>query len=181
MKYILIQYLYSGIHRICIYIVFIAMFVTIPLFAQTETRIENIESRKDSKELPDILDPPKKTKPDPVPYERNENEFSLGEYYAYRFLAISVGSFPFSILLSSVLFDSYRTIDYSMQSKSFQSKYLPLFFGGAEKPVYTSDEVFSVVMIGIGVSVSIALTDLIISLVTNNAEVAIDELFENIQ
>ncbi len=180
MKHILIQCI-STKQKIVVCVLLSIVCIGMPLVAQEGTRNENVKPREDSKDLPNILDPPKKTKPEPVPYEQTEDEFSLGAYYTYRFFAITVGSFPFSILLSSVIFDTYRTIDFSIQNNSFQSKYLPLFFGGADKPVYTSDEVVSVLFIGLGVSISIALADLIISLITDNTDAAIDELFESVQ
>lgn len=131
---------------------------------------------QDRQSLPDLLDPPKKSSPEPVPY--SQDYFPQWAYYSYRFLAITIGSFPFSILFSTVAFDTYRTVDFSVQSSSFESKYLPLFFGGAEKPTYTSDEVLTVLYIGLGFSLSFAIIDLIISLATNSYKNSVQELFE---
>ncbi len=137
------------------------------------------ENSQLDKELPDLLDPEAKTDLNPEPYDIDG--ITEWQYYLYRFLAIGIGSFPFSLLASTIIYDTYKVIDQSIASNQFESKYLPLFFGGSEKPSYSSDDVLRVLLIGGGVSLFVASIDLIISLVQKSYQNSSGSLFYGIQ
>ncbi len=161
--------------RIAIVVFF---FVSISMLAPP-TLVAQSENSQLDKELPDLLDPEEKSTLSPAPYDISG--ITEWQYYLYRFLAIGVGSFPFSLLASTIIYDTYKVIDQSIANNQFESKYLPLFFGGSEKPSYTSDDVLRVLLIGGGVSLLVASIDLIISLVQNSYQNSNGSLFYGIQ
>ena len=65
----------------------------------------------------------------------------------------------------------------SQRTGQFESRYLPLFFGGADKPPYTSDEVGILMLTAFGISLTAGIIDLIIGIVTSTREQTINDLF----
>ncbi len=130
-----------------------------------------------SKNPEEYLLPPttKKEKADPQSY--TTGEFAPWAYFTVRFFAVTVGSFPFCILLGGIGFDLYKTGVESDKAGKFEPKYLPLFFGGAEKPKYTSDEVGTLLLTAVGISLGVGVIDLIIGLVKHFRKQEINELF----
>lgn len=157
-------------------------FTCLNAYAETSTTNDTSEKNadaKDSAKNPEeyLLPPAKKKKPTPEPYKIDQ--LAPWAYFVIRFTAVTVGSFPFSILLGGVGFDTYKTIVESRNAGKFQSKYLPLFFGGAEKPKYTSDEIGTLLFTAMGISLAIGVTDLIIGLVKHFRKQEINELFRS--
>ena len=157
------------------------------VFAQT-SKLEVPRSRAEGSESADAQEGSKnpeeyllpstegdKTTAMPEPY--GTDELAPWAYFTVRFAAVTVGSFPFSILIAGVGFDTYRTIVESNNAGAFEPKYLPLFFGGAEKPQYTSDEVGTLLWTALGVSLGVGTIDLIIGLVKYFRQQEINELF----
>lgn len=134
------------------------------------------EAKKPAEEF--LLPPKQDGTPTPEPYEIGP-PYTIGglqpwAYFTVRFLAVTVGVFPFSVLLTSVGFDIYRTAIHNGDPR--QDRYYPLV-AGANKEPYSSEDVATVLAAAAGISVAVGITDLIIALVKYSRKRAINELF----
>ncbi len=162
---------------VCKICVVLFCFTYLGIYAHADTSEKNsYENKKERLKNPEkyLLPPEEKKKHVPEPYKTTLAPWA---YFTVRFVAVTVGSFPFSILLGGIGFDTYKTIVESQNAGKFQSKYLPLFFGGAEKPQYTSEEVGTLLFTALGISFAVGITDLIIALVKHYKKQEINELF----
>ena len=91
----------------------------------------------------------------PVPYE--EEEFALWQRDLRRFEVILVGSFPFTMLYSSL---GYGLIRWGING--FSEGYAPTLSQTAETVPLTRQEQIGVVLAGVGISALVALIDFII-------------------
>lgn len=149
-------------------ILFFCILLILPTWAQTDTKIPSNA---------DTLAPPTTTKKKPVPQDYFQEDFPDWMYYVYRFTAVAVGSIPFSVLFATMGYDIYKSIDQSNSSGQFESKYLPLFFSGPEKPPYTDDEVQNILWSTLVLSLSVSVIDLIIVLVRQQKNRTVESLF----
>lgn len=158
-------------YYICIrYIVIIMMVVTTvfctPLYAQQSNN--NVDT---------LVPPPKKNRV-ANPEDYYQEDFADWLYYTYRFTAIAVGSIPFSLLFASMIYDTYKTIDTSIATSTFESTYLPLFFSGPNKPPYSDEEVQTLLWSTLAISLTISLVDLIVLLIKQRRVKNINLLFD---
>jgi hypothetical protein len=108
-----------------------------------------------------------------------------------RFEVIAVGAFPLAYMNSNLFYDlgrwGFRAIqfasnDYSLAaatdtadrgSANWHLKYAPLFFAPTGKPTNNQDENLGIVLASIGLSLGVAVIDLIIGLVEDAAKQAL--------
>ncbi len=158
-----------------IFVIYVSIFILLTPILYAKEHSSKKESNTYSLKAPEYLIS-KDVNKDPEPY--NVNEFEDWMYFAFRFLAVSVGSFPFSIILSTAIFDTYRTIVESKNAGYFKSQYLPLFFKGADAPPYTSDEVSIILLTSLGISLTVGMIDLIIAVVKNTKKKSLEDIFK---
>lgn len=95
---------------------------------------------------------------DHTPAEYEEDEFPVWLQDLRRAEIITVGSFPFTFFISQISFGFYR---YAVND--FAVEYSPGFFmGSGSANPYSNDEKTSIILISIGLSAAMALTDYII-------------------
>ncbi len=95
---------------------------------------------------------------------------------SYRFLAITVGSFPITILFTTMGYDTYRTIDYSVQENQFDPTYLPLGVGGTQPP-YTQEDTNRILAYSVYSSLGLATVDLMLSIIFRSRQRRAGRLF----
>ena len=91
-------------------IIFITFILTFSVLASTmQIHAQNNSPPKNKNPQDYLLDPKldDTQKRTPVPYD--PAEFETWSYLLYRFFAVTVGSFPFSMLVSTIVFDAYKT------------------------------------------------------------------------
>ncbi|MBR5645544.1 MAG: hypothetical protein IKX23_02760 [Treponema sp.] len=91
----------------------------------------------------------------PKPYDKNE--FSQPLKDLRRFEIITFGSLPFVTLDATLFYSSYKWI-----SSGFDSRYSLNPFSSNQ---YNKDEITGIIIISIGISIGIALTDYFINLI----------------
>ena len=155
-----------------------ATVITPSLSAQSTPNKDASKEKKNNAEklVPKPIKPGER-KANPEPY--NQAAFPDWAYYTYRYGAVAVGVIPFAILFSTMAFDTYKTIDESMITGSFQNQYLPLYFSGPDKPLYESDEVVNILYITLAVSLSVSTIDLAIQLIKKSRGNAISSILRN--
>lgn len=105
----------------------------------------------------------------PVPYE--EDEFPLWQRDLRRFEVVLIGSFPFTMLYSSL---GYGVIRWGING--FDQGYAPTLRPDADTVPLTTDEKLGVVLSGVGLSAAVAIIDLIIIHVKRNSANVEDSL-----
>lgn len=159
------------IYKKVLLLVMVVFMVSHPMLSSTVWAEVNSQSNAD------ILVPPIIPKT-ANPQDYSQEEFSPWMYYVYRFAAVSVGSVPFSLLFATVAHDIHKTYDKSVEAEYFDNIYLPLFFSGPEKPVYSDPEVQTLLWATLGISLSIGVIDLVILLIKQKQSLTIDSLFK---
>ena len=97
---------------------------------------------------------------EPVPYEADE--FADWLQPIRRFEIIAIGSFPLTYLLTLLTYDISRFVVESVRIGAFNSLYAPLFFAPPNKPAYTQEETVGLILAAVGLSLVVAIIDLII-------------------
>jgi hypothetical protein len=97
-----------------------------------------------------------------VPEPYTKDEFPEWANDLRRAEIVSIGSFPLSYLVTTLVFDIGRYVDKLSTDPENANYYAPLFFGNANKKIYTEEEKTGLILGSIGVSVAIAIVDFII-------------------
>lgn len=93
-----------------------------------------------------------------IPSEYEEDEFPVWLQDLRRAEIIAVGSFPFTFFLSQLSYGIYR-----FACHDFTSDYSPVFFmGSGSANPFTNEEKTTIILISLGLSAAMALTDFII-------------------
>lgn len=96
----------------------------------------------------------------PVPYE--EDEFAEWLHSIRRFEIVAIGSFPLTYLLTLIVYDFVKFTIESVNIGQINALYAPLFFAPSNKPPATQMETVGIVLATVGVSIAVAIIDLII-------------------
>ena len=102
----------------------------------------------------------------PEPYD--DEEFDKWLRDVRRFEVIAVGSLPLTYLLSVLVFDVGRFVVESIRAGSINGQYAPLFFAPPNKPAFTNDEQLALLLISAGMSVAVAVLDIILVEIARN-------------
>lgn len=145
----------------------------------TNKEEEDKKEEQEDKNNAERLAPPKQEgQKTPAPQAYRQEDFPDWAYYAYRFGAVAVGSIPFTILFSTMMYDGYKTYVKSREQGEFANQYLPLYLSGPEKPPFESYEVVNILYITLAVSVSLSTIDLMIQMIQKNRGRTIQNLLE---
>lgn len=96
----------------------------------------------------------------PVPYE--DGEFPHWLQAVRRFEIIAIGSFPLTYFAAFLVYDVYRFVAESISAGGVNGLYAPLFFAPPNKPPLSQNETIGVVLAAVGISLVVAIVDLII-------------------
>lgn len=105
-----------------------------------------------------------KTQPEPYTPE----EFPEWAHDLRRAEVVSIGSFPLTYLLTTLVFDIGRYVDKLSTDPENAAVYAPLFFGDVTRKVYSEEEKTGLLLGSVGVSLTVALIDFIIGQIEKN-------------
>ena len=95
---------------------------------------------------------------DHIPEEYEDDEFPVWTQDLRRAEIITIGSFPITFFIAQLSYGIYRYI-----GNDFDIQYSPVFFmGSGSANPYSKDEKTAIILISVGLSAAMALTDFII-------------------
>jgi len=102
---------------------------------------------------------------DSTPKEYTEEEFPQALHDLRRFEIVSLGALPFVTLNSTLVYSGIKWID-----NDFDPAYSPNPFAPKSDSGYTTEEQMGVLLVSLGISVGIGLTDYIVRVIKRNSK-----------